>query len=79
MATLISSGGNALIEVGDVAGVRIAGLLLEAGAKKSDNLLTWGTKNTGESDKPGVLSDMFARVGGPNNSNYDQVTTQRMI
>ena len=80
MATLISTNGNAVVEVGDVRGVRIAGFLMDAGAKKSENLLKWGTTtNFGNKEKPGVLSDVFGRVGGPNDSNKSQVTTQRMI
>jgi len=79
MASLISTNGNALVEVGDVDGVRIAGLLLDAGAKKSENLLTWGTKNTGSRTAPGVMSDVFGRVGGPNDSNKSEVSAQRMI
>ena len=80
MASLISTNGNALVEVGDVDGVRIAGFLMDAGEKKSENLLKWGTTiNFGNKEKPGVLSDVFGRVGGPNDSTKSQVTTQRMI
>ena len=69
MATLISTNGNACIEVGDVDSVRIAGVILEAGTKKSDTLLKWGSGNfKGSSTTPGVMSDVFARVGGSTNS-----------
>jgi len=68
MASLIPTRGNACVEVGNVTGVRVAGLLLEAGTTKSDNLLKWGTRNTGSSSAPGVMSDVFARVGGPTRS-----------
>ena len=43
MATLISTHGNACIEVADGIDARIAGLLLQAGEKKSDQLLKWGS------------------------------------
>lgn len=42
MATLIPSNGNAAIEVANVDGVRIAGVLLEAGQGATDSLLTFG-------------------------------------
>jgi hypothetical protein len=67
MATLISDNGKPCIEVGNVEGVRVAGLLLQAGSHKSETLLKWGTsKNNGTSVNPGIASDVFARVGGRN-------------
>jgi len=42
MATLISTTGKPCIEVANVGGVRVAGILLEAGEIKSDTLLRWG-------------------------------------
>jgi hypothetical protein len=42
MATLIPTNGNAAIEVSNVDGVRIAGLLLEAGFGATESLLTFG-------------------------------------
>lgn len=42
MATLIPTNGNAAIEVGNRNGVRIAGLLLEAGTQHSEVLLKLG-------------------------------------
>jgi hypothetical protein len=80
MTTLISTNGNALIEVGDVDSVRIAGLTLEAGTKKSPTLLKWGSGSfKGSSTHPGVMSDVFARVGGPTNSKTTQVSTEMMV
>ena len=70
MATLVSTSGKPCIEVGPVDGVRIAGILLEAGETKSDTLLKWGSPNfSGSSSNPGVMSDVFARVGGRNDRN----------
>jgi len=67
MATLISTTGRPCIEVANVGGVRVAGILLEAGPIKSETLLRWGaTAWSGSQDQPGVMSDVFARVGGPN-------------
>lgn len=67
-ATLISANGNACIEVGDVSGVRVAGLLLQAGPTNTDTLLSVGSEGSNfsaDSSNPVVLSDLFARVGGP--------------
>ena len=70
MATLVATNGNSLIEVEDVNGVRIAGVVLEAGPKKSDTLIRVGTKGfKGDATQPPVISDVFARVGGRNDSN----------
>ena len=80
MATLVSTNGNACVEVADGIDARIAGLLLEAGKTKSDTLLKWGTDpSKGNESAPGVISDVFARVGGRNNSDLYEVTTERMI
>ena len=80
MATLTPTNGNACIEVGDGVDARIAGLLLGAGSTKSEQLLKWGTDPTkGSSEAPGVISDVFGRVGGPNDSRYEEVTAQKMI
>merc|ERR1712227_834178 len=66
MATLVSSNGNAVISVADVPGVRIAGLLLNAGPLPTKSLLEWGAVSyAGDALNPGMLHDVFARVGGP--------------
>ena len=68
-ATLISpSNGEPCIMVGDVDGVRVAGVLLEAGAWSTKGaMLQVGETGTfaGCESNPTVLSDVFARVGGP--------------
>ena len=81
MATLKSMHGNACIEVGDHIGVRIAGLVLEAASNTpGETLLKWGTTaSVGSSSEPGIMSDVFARVGGSNNSSTNQVQIKRMI
>lgn len=44
-------------------------LLAQAGPKHSPTLLQWGSavgvKHAGDATNPGVISDVFARVGGP--------------
>jgi len=81
MATLISTNGKACIEVGDVEGVRIAGILLQAGEIQTPALLQWGVNKSGyagNSQNPGVASDVFARVGGTNGS-VGNLTAWNMI
>ena len=76
MATLIPTNGNACIEISDGVDARIAGLLLEAGYTKSEQLLKWGTNTSkGNADAPGVISDVFGRVGGRSDSRYAEVST----
>eukprot|EP00929_Paragymnodinium_shiwhaense_P007709 TRINITY_DN111620_c0_g1_i1.p1 TRINITY_DN111620_c0_g1~~TRINITY_DN111620_c0_g1_i1.p1 ORF type:complete len:709 (-),score=127.99 TRINITY_DN111620_c0_g1_i1:192-2318(-) len=66
MATLVASKGNAVVKVGNVGGVRVAGILMEAGPVLSETLLEWGdSKFEGSRLNPGLLHDVFARVGGP--------------
>ncbi|WP_200921639.1 adenylyl cyclase [Agromyces sp. Leaf222] len=66
-ASLVPTAGNAAIEVGDVAGVKIAGLTIDAGEVLSDVLLKVGPDGASASDAadPTTLSDVFIRVGGP--------------
>ena len=80
MATLTPTIGNTLIEVSDGVDARIAGLLLGAGSQRSDQLLKWGTDpSQGNPDAPGIISDVFMRVGGRNDSRYEEVTAQKML
>jgi len=68
LATLVATAGNAVVEVGDVAGVRVAGILMQAGPVESPDLMRVGTEGggfAGDAANPVVLSDIFARVGGP--------------
>jgi len=64
MATLIPTTGQEAVKVGPAGGVRIAGLLLQAGHLSSKRLLHW-TSSEGHPSNPGLLADIFARVGGP--------------
>lgn len=69
LATLIApSNGDPCVTIGDVAGVRVAGLLLEAGHWETKGaMLQVGTSGAfvGSKSNPVVISDVFARVGGP--------------
>lgn len=69
-ATLEAVSGTEVMKVADVSGIRIAGLLFEAGTTNSEVLLRVGDTKTDvrHTDEPIVLSDMFFRVGGANHT-----------
>jgi hypothetical protein len=78
LATLVAMNGTPAVTVGNVDGVRIAGVLLEAGPKLSQSLLQWGdptTKYACKASNPGVGNDIFARVGGPSKPSPVQAKT----
>ncbi len=64
--TLRSVQGNTLIEVADVDGVTVAGVLVEAASGHAPVLVRVGEGRTRHrhSDDPTVLFDVFARIGG---------------
>jgi len=66
LATLVASAGNAVLTVADVPGVRVAGLLLDAGTVNSPVLMEVGARDAvrDHGANPTVLSDLFFRVGG---------------
>ncbi|WP_208008509.1 adenylyl cyclase [Agromyces protaetiae] len=66
-ASLVPTNGNAAIEVGDVKGVKIAGLTVDAGTTLSDVLLKIGPDGATQADPadPTTLTDVFIRIGGP--------------
>ena len=61
--------------------MRVAGILFQAGERNTDALLKWGSdsKYAGNVEKPGVASDIFARVGGPNDPTIDTVRADAMM
>ncbi|NED80691.1 coagulation factor 5/8 type domain-containing protein, partial [Streptomyces sp. SID11233] len=65
-ATIVPDGGATALRVGDVDGVKVAGLLVDAGTTKSDALVEVGTKgtHTDHAANPTSLQDVFIRVGG---------------
>ena len=64
--TLVPTDGDAAMTVADVKGVKLAGLMFDAGPKSSPVLLEVGKKNAHKSDPadPTTLSDVFFRIGG---------------
>ncbi|WP_432840995.1 discoidin domain-containing protein [Dactylosporangium sp. CA-092794] len=65
-ATIVADNGALPMAVGDVDGVKIAGLLFDAGTTNSPALLQVGpTGATGNhAGAPNLISDVFLRVGG---------------
>lgn len=64
-ATLTPSGNNACIEVADVDGVSVSGLLFDAGPEYTETLLKVGEDGASKRHaEPTLLSDLFFRVGG---------------
>ncbi|HEV2343696.1 MAG TPA: ricin-type beta-trefoil lectin domain protein [Actinocrinis sp.] len=66
MATLVSGNGTAALSVADVNGVRVGGLIIDAGATNSPVLMQVGPSGSSAShaSDPTVLSDVFFRIGG---------------
>jgi len=66
LATFIPDGGIDAMRVADVDGVRLAGILFDAGTTNSNVLLQVGPADSSASHaaNPTVLSDVFVRVGG---------------
>jgi hypothetical protein len=69
IATLTAVKGAIPITVDDVAGVDIAGIMIDAGAKTSPVLLQLGkphgNNHHGSAANPTALQDVFFRIGGP--------------
>ena len=66
LATLVAERGTAALTVADVPGVRVAGLLFDAGPVNSPVLMEVGARGAAADHgaNPTVLSDLFFRVGG---------------
>lgn len=93
LATLMPTAGTPAVTVDSKAtGVRVAGLLLQAGVKVSTTLLQWGdpspdgkrTTTVGakvdiDDSAYGFIHDVNARVGGPAMPNNAEVAANSMI
>ncbi|MGZ3554966.1 MAG: coagulation factor 5/8 type domain-containing protein [Gemmatimonadaceae bacterium] len=66
LATLIPDDGASAIDVDDVDGVTLAGILIEAGPTNSPVLVQIGPSGSSarHASNPTLLSDIFVRVGG---------------
>ena len=65
-ATLIPTAGQTTMNVADVSGVNISGLMFDAGPTTSPTLLTIGTQGStvSHASDPVTVDDVFFRVGG---------------
>jgi hypothetical protein len=74
MATLVPEKGNKAIEVSDVDGVTVAGLLIDANITPSETLLQFGEPGSKKNHEanPGYIFDVFFRVGGPHEGSASQ-------
>jgi len=69
-----------VITVGNVDGVRVAGILIDAGRVHASTLLKWGDMGyKGDPQNPGFLYDIFGRVGGPNDPRQYQVSCDIVV
>ncbi|ONI55468.1 MULTISPECIES: coagulation factor 5/8 type domain-containing protein [unclassified Streptomyces] len=66
LATIIPDNGVTAIKVGDVSGVKLAGLLVDAGPVNSETLIEVGPENASadHAADPTSLQDVFVRIGG---------------
>jgi hypothetical protein len=66
LATFQPDGGVDAMHIADVSGVRLAGVLFDAGTTNSNTLLQVGPAGSSASHSadPTVLSDVFVRIGG---------------
>ncbi|MGH3154095.1 MAG: adenylyl cyclase [Streptosporangiaceae bacterium] len=64
MATLIPQHGNAAIVVTPNHGVKLSGMIIDAGPVKSPALLSVGTPGPANASDPDLIQDVFFRIGG---------------
>ena len=66
-ATLVPTAGNAALETKSVPGIKISGLIVDAGPVSSPVLMRVGDRvgaGTSDPDDPTLLADVFFRIGG---------------
>jgi len=64
LATLVPQHGNAAMIVVPNGGVRLSGLIIDAGPVNSPVLLSVGTPGPGPATDPDTIQDVFFRIGG---------------
>ena len=64
MATLVPQRGNAAMVVIPNTGVKVSGMIIDAGPVKSPVLLSVGTPGPGSASNPDLIQDVFFRIGG---------------
>ena len=67
LATFFADNGVTALKVADVAGVKVAGIMFDAGATNSQSLMEVGApgSNANNAANPISLHDVFFRIGGP--------------
>jgi len=63
-ATLVPQRGNAALTVASDVGVKVSGLIIDAGHETSPHLVSLGHSGTATTANPDLISDVFFRVGG---------------
>jgi hypothetical protein len=63
-ATLVPQRGNAALVVLPNNGVKVSGLIVDAGPVNSPVLVSVGTPGNGSAGNPDLISDLFFRIGG---------------
>src|SRR6185437_11407583 len=64
MATLVPQHGNAAMVVVRNTGVKVSGLIIDAGPVKSPVLVSVGTPGPSSASDPDLIQDVFFRIGG---------------
>jgi hypothetical protein len=64
MATLVPQHGNAAMMVVPNSGVKLSGLIIDAGPVNSPVLLSVGTPGPSNANDPDLIQDIFFRIGG---------------
>ena len=64
MATLVPQHGNAAMVVVPNNGVKLSGMIFDAGPVNSPVLLSVGTPGPGNANDPDLIQDVFFRIGG---------------
>ena len=69
LATLIPDSGTPVLDIADVDGVKVSGLIVQAGAQNSDTLVQVGaaTSTLAHAANPSALYDISCRIGGAAN------------
>jgi hypothetical protein len=64
LATLVPQHGNAAMVVVPNSGVKLSGLIIDAGPVNSPVLLSVGTPGPGSASNPDLIQDVYFRIGG---------------
>src|ERR1700733_12881931 len=64
LATLVPQHGNAAMVVAPNTGVKLSGLIIDAGPVNSPVLLSVGTPGPGNASDPDLIQDIYFRIGG---------------